>query len=183
MKKIAAFSLLLAILLLGLPVYAQEAKAGPPGPPDRATIMAVSKQIMEKARFDAILITNGEDGQPQARVLNGFPPEGDMTVWFGTHSDSRKAKQIAKDPRVTLVYSSPDLEGYVTLLGKATLVTDPKEKEKWWKKEWSVFYRNEYKGDDYVLIKFEPKRLEMVCYSRGMINDPKTGLPLFVDLR
>ena len=181
MKKIAAFSLLLAIVLLGLPVYAQDAKAGPPGPPDRATIMAMSKLVIEKARY-AVLITNGEDGQPQARMLDAFPPGDDMVVWIGTHSDSRKVKQIMKDPHATIIYPSSELEGYVTLFGKATLVTDPKEKEKWWKKEWSVFYSNGYKGDDYILIKFEPTRLEMVCYTRGLINDPKTGLPLTVDL-
>jgi general stress protein 26 len=170
--------MLLAALSFGSLVHAQGPKAGPP---DRSTIMTAVKNVIEKARY-AVLITNGEDGQPHARVLDAFPPEGDMTVWFGTHQNSRKVKEIGKDARVTVFYTSPELEGYVALLGKASLVNDPQEKEKRWKKEWAMFYKNANKGEDYLLIKFTPSRLEMTCYSAGLPDNQETGLPIMLDL-
>ena len=178
MKKLVAVVALLIALGFVLPVHAESPT---PGAPDRSVVIAVAKKLMEKVRYCA-LVTIGEDGQPQGRVLDSVPAEQDMTVWFGTNPLSRKVKQIRKDERVTLVYVNPDATGYVTLLGKAVIISDPKEREKHWKSEWKMFYKDEYKGDDYVLIKFSPKRIEVVSYPDNLFNQHETGLPNIVDL-
>jgi general stress protein 26 len=179
MKKFISLVLLfLGMLFCGSFTYAQK----PTTPPahDRAYIINIAKKVMLKAGACA-LVTNGDNGQPQSRVLDAFAPTEDLTVWFGTNSVSRKVKQIQKDAHVTLTYIV-NPTGYVTLLGKAEIVTDPKEKQKHWKKEWKMFYKQENKGDDYTLIRFVPNRLEMVSYTDGLFNSHETGLPVILDL-
>ncbi len=52
-----------------------------------------------------------------------------MVVWMDTNALSRKVGEIRKDPRVTVSCFDPDSMGYATLLGRATLVSDPAESE------------------------------------------------------
>lgn len=148
--------------------------------PDRAKVVAAAVQLMEKARHSA-LITIGLDGHPQSRIVDPFPPEPDMTVWIATNPVTRKVEQIKKDPRVTLFYFDPSGPGYVTLLARAELVTDPAEKAKHWKEDWAEFYKDKYRGGDYVLIRCRPIRLELVSYAHDILNDPDTWRPVAIE--
>jgi len=149
---------------------------------DRATIIKAARQVMQDARYCA-LVTIGENGYPQSRIVDPFPPEEDMAVWIGTNPVTRKIAQIRKDPRVTLFYFDTASLSYVTLIGKAELINDPKEKSKHWKEEWAPLYKNGSRGDDYMLIRVEPLRTEIVSYTRGMLNDAVTWAPVAVDFR
>jgi general stress protein 26 len=53
-----------------------------------------------------MLRTQDEEGRSQARTVNRFPPEEDMTVWIATSTLTRKVQQIRRDPRVTLYYAN-----------------------------------------------------------------------------
>jgi general stress protein 26 len=158
------------------------AQVASPASPDRAAIVKVAAGIMERARF-CTLVTLGEDGFPQARVVDAFPPDGTMTVWIATAPVTRKVAQIRKDPRVTLTYFDAGSMGYVTLLGKATLVTDPAEKATHWKTDWARLYKDANRGDDYLLIRVTPVRLEVSAEGQGISNDPKTWRPAIVDFK
>jgi general stress protein 26 len=137
---------------------------------------------MAAARYCS-LITVGEDGHPQARIVDPFPPEGELTVWIATNPATRKVVQVRKDRRVTLLYFDPKGPGYVTILGEARLVDDPREKGKRWKPEWSRFYKDENRGADYLLIRIEPRRLEVVSEAHGLVNDPATWRPVTLEFR
>jgi general stress protein 26 len=147
---------------------------------DRSHILSSARSIMEKARYCA-LITIADDGHPQARAVDPFLPDGGMTVWIATNPATRKVAQIKKDARVTLFYLNPDGSGYVTVLGKADIVNATAEKEKYWKEEWSFFYKDKYRGDDYVLIRVQPRRLEIVSYPDNLINAPQTWRPVQIE--
>jgi len=84
---------------------------------------------------------------------------------------------VKKDPRVTLYYYEPAGPGYVTLQGRAAVVTDPAEKAKRWKEDWAAFYKDRNRGEDYVLIRVAPVRLEIVSYGHGLLNDPASWRP------
>ena len=155
-------------------------QAVPAQTPDRTKVVAAAAQVMEKARYCA-LVTIGRDGHPQARVVDPFPPERDLTVWIATNPITRKVEQIRTDPRVTLFYFDPSGPGYVTLLAKAELVSDPVEKARHWKEEWAAFYANKNRGEDFILIRCKPIRLELVSYGHGLLNDPSTWRPITVD--
>ncbi len=144
---------------------------------DRAHILSSARRLMEKARYCA-LITIGDDGHPEARVVDPFLPDEGMIIWIATNPASRKIAQIKKDARVTLFYLNPNASGYVTVLGKADLVNAMAEKEKHWKEAWSFLYKDKYRGDDFVLIRVQPRRLEIVSYPDKLVNDPQTWRPV-----
>ena len=176
--KAATVTLLLAV---AFPLTAASQVAQPTAP-SRAEVIAAAKDIMQAARF-ATLITIGEDGQPEARVVDPFLPEADVTVWMATIRLTRKVGQIRRDPRVTLLYFNAARAEYVTVLGTATLVTDAAEKASHWKEEWANYFTGGPGGEDYVLIRVRPTRLEVVSPGRGLAPDPSTWRPIMVDMR
>ena len=165
-------------LLLASHSFAQPATS----PPSRSTVLEAAKEVMAKAAYCA-LITVGDEGQPQARVVDPFAPEADMTVWIATKPVTRKVAQIRKNDRVTLFYFDRQGMGYVTLIGRAQLVTDAAEKEKHWKEGWAAFYEDKNHGPDYLLIRVKSTRLEMVSYAHALTGDPKTWRPIEINLQ
>jgi hypothetical protein len=145
----------LSLLLLSLP----QTTPPPAPPPSRDAILAASRTIITGARY-ATLVTVADAGQPDARIVDPFAPESDFTIWVATNSASRKAAQLARDSRVTLVYFDATSKSYVTVKGTATLVRD-----------------------DYLLVRITPDTLEVVSVALGMINDPATWRPVTLKLR
>ena len=68
----------MAVLSLSLSSPGQNTQTATP---ERAKIITAAKDVMQKARYCA-LVTIGEDGYPQARVVDPFAPEEGMTVWI-----------------------------------------------------------------------------------------------------
>lgn len=163
-------------------VPAAQATAVPAPAPDRAKVVAAAREVMEKARY-CTLVTLGDDGYPQARVVDPFPPEDELTVWIATNPRTRKVADVRRNPRVTLLYFDAAAQAYATLVGRAQVVTDAAEKAKRWKKDWAHFYKDENRGDDYVLIRVRPVRLEIVSGAHGLTNDPRTWRPVTVQWR
>lgn len=173
--KLKTIPLMVAVILASavVPLCAADEQKSEEG----TDVVAVAKQLMERARYCA-LVTTGPDGRAEARIMDAFSPEADLTVWLATNAAARKVEQIRKNPQVTLFYWDKASFGYVTLIGEATLVDDPAEKAKHWKEEWSDFYADGSRGADYLLIRVRPLRLEIVSMADGLLNDPETGRPV-----
>ena len=168
---IAALVLLLSIQAIAAPQAA---------PLTRAAVITAATDIIQKARY-CTFITIGEDGQPQARIVDPLAPDAGMTMWFATNPLTRKVSQIRRNPRVTLSCFDAPSSSYVTLLGRADLVTDAAEKQRHWKADWTAIYPKGPGNPDVMLIRITPARLEIVSESRGLVGDPKTWLPLAID--
>jgi len=168
-------SLVVVTLLAGAVALAQER----PKPAKPVDPLASAREIMQAARY-CTLVTFGEDFYPQARTMDTFPPEADLTVWMATNPKSRKVAQMLKNPRVTLHYFDTASMGTVTLFGLARLVNDPAEKKTRWKDEWRDFYPDRDAG--YLLIAVTPDRLEILSPAHGIGNDPVTWKPLTIQL-
>src|SRR4051812_11747934 len=104
-------------LLLGLPAAAAEQTAAT-APPARAAVIAAARDVIEKAHY-CTLVTIGEDGQPQARIVDPLAPDAAFTIWIATNPLTRKVDQIRRDPRVTLLCFDAATSGYATVLGRA----------------------------------------------------------------
>jgi general stress protein 26 len=153
----------------------------PQAAPSREEIIATARAIVEEARFCSF-ITVGADGQPQARIVDPFPPDSAFMIWIATNPATRKVQEIQANPRVTLLCYNPTAYEFVTVLGTATLDTDPVQKAGHWKDAWTSLYEDQNRGDDYLLIRVTPFRLEVVSTHRGMRNDPTTWRPVIVDM-
>jgi general stress protein 26 len=149
---------------------------------DRSAVATAARDIIGKARY-ATFVTVDRQGQPQARVVDPFTPEEDWSIWLATNPVTRKAAEIAANPRVSLLYFDAARSSYVTVVGSARLVRDDRERAKRWKDDWKPFYKDANRGPDYVLIKVEPERLEIVSPALGLNNDPTTWRPVMLDLR
>ncbi|MDP3719423.1 MAG: pyridoxamine 5'-phosphate oxidase family protein [Acidobacteriota bacterium] len=163
-----------SVLSLMLP-----ALAAAQGQPSRGQILAGGRDIIQKARYCSF-ITAGEDGHPQARIVDPLGPDDNFTFWIATNPLTRKVGQIRRDPRVTLLCFDAATASYATVLAKAAIVTDAEEKARHWKAAWTPFYSGGAQGSDVVLVRLSPSRLEVVGVSRGLNPDPKTWLPLAV---
>lgn len=178
--RTAALALSLSVLL-GLAGWLPAAGSLAAQPVDRpADPAAAARRIMTAARYCA-LVTIGEDGRPQARTMDAFPPDDRFVVWMATNPRTRKVREIRRDPRVTLYYFDAGARGYVTLVGTARLVDDPEEKARRWKPGWEAFYPD--RDRSYLLIEVTPERLEVSSPADGIDNDPVTWLPRSIDLR
>jgi general stress protein 26 len=154
----------------------------PAAAPDRAKVLKVAAQVMQAAVF-CDLITVGAAGQPQSRIVQPQPPDAEFVVWVGTNPLSRKVGEIERNPAVTLSYFDRAKLRFVTVLGRASVIRDPEEKAKHWTDAWVPFYKDKFRGDDFVLLKIVPNRLEVVSAADGIVNDPKTWRPVTINLK
>lgn len=171
-------SLWIAVLYLVLQAPAQ-APAAPlkTEAPTRSAILTAARTIMANARYATLVTING-NAPADARIVDPFAPEDELTIWFATNAASRKVAELKKDRRVTLLYFDAANKGYVTVKGTATLVTTAAEKAKRWKDEWAGMWSRKNEGDDYVLVRVDPDTIEVVSVALGMINDPATWRPV-----
>jgi len=139
--------------------------------PSREAIIEAAEGIMGAAG-NCALVTIGSDGAPQARMMNPFPAEEDLSVWMATNRDTRKVAEMRADARVTLIYFDGDDPGYATLVGRVRLVDDPAEKQGRWKDAWSSYYPGGPEDPSYLLMEFVPDRLEVVSVKHDIAADP-----------
>ncbi len=108
------------VLLLSFLLPALAGAQTPPAPPhSRGEIVAAATDIVQKARY-CTLVTIGEDGHPQARIVDPLGPDASFTMWIATNPLTRKVAQIRRDPRVTLLCFDAATSSYITVLGRGS---------------------------------------------------------------
>ena len=167
MKKI----IYTAIFLISLTASTQEIKNTKL---TKQKLIKAAKEIINSTGTCA-LITQDQKGNSRVRTMDPFPPENDLTIWFGTNPKSRKVTQIKNNNKVTLYYRDKDDSGYVTINGIATLINKQELKNKYWKNSWKSFYPN--KKESYLLIKVTPISMEIVSPPRNIIGSDSTWEP------
>lgn len=169
-----------ALVALAPALWAQESPRAASPAPNREHILGVARQIMGGARF-CTMVTVGDLGQPQARVVDPLDPDSAFVVYVATNPLSRKVREIKNDPRVTLLYFDSARSAYVTLIGRAAEVPSP-QKAAHRKKDWDAFFPAA-RPDAYTLYRIVPSRLEVVSAKDGLSGDPATWRPEIVDLK
>jgi len=169
MRTTIQHHLLIVALLLFLNLFCKPADAQ--SPVNRDTMLVAAKEIMNATHYCA-LATIDSTGQPQVRTVNPFPANDQLIVWFATSRDSRKVKELRKNPKVSVYYADHvNAKGYVNITGNAEVIDNKellmKMKRDYWKDipHWEELF---------VLIKITPKTLDVVNYKHGLNNDPKT---------
>ena len=87
--------------------------------------------ILDEAN-DITIATIREDGYPQATTVS-YVNDG-LNIYFGCAAQSQKAKNIARNPKVSLTVNLPytswgEIRG-LSVGGKARAITDPKEMDR-----------------------------------------------------
>ncbi|MDF7811735.1 pyridoxamine 5'-phosphate oxidase family protein [Hymenobacter sp. YC55] len=80
----------------------------------------------------AMLTTAEQDGTLHSRPMYTQEPENDGTLWFYTEKDSAKIYEVKEDQHVSLNYSKPNDNLYVSVSGTATVTTNSELIKKYW---------------------------------------------------
>jgi general stress protein 26 len=171
-RRILVKACLIIFLALLTPVVHAQTRQAPRL--DRQSLLATAREIMKTARYCA-LITVDSKGRPHARTMDPFAPDENMIVWFGTNARSRKIAELRRNQRVTLYYFVAADQAYVTISGRARIVSDAAEKARHWKDEWKNFYPDREKN--YLLIAVSPEKLEVISVKEGINGDTITWTP------
>lgn len=98
---------------------------------DPAAVLSSARRLM-LSDSNAALITVDSDGRPRARTVftllerpDSADPVRGVTAWIMTRAESRKLDQIRQNPNVTLYYNDDANVSYASLMGRATIHTDP----------------------------------------------------------
>lgn len=134
-------------------------------------LLEITQATLKAAEF-CFLITLGESGQAEARLMQPFEPEPDLTIWFGTSPTSRKVREIQKDNRVTLGYTQAQAGAYVTLIGTASIEDDTAKKQHYWREDFAAFWPVGPMSEAYSLIKFVPSRIELMHIGQEVAPEP-----------
>ena len=145
---------------------------------DEQKVLNSAKGIISRAYFGT-LITENEQGESKARLMEPFAPEEHFVIYLATNPKSRKAQEIKHNPQATLHYVDEPRTGYVSLYGKIFIVKDDSVKKTHWKNGWEKFYPN--KSDGYLLLKFVPDYLEVISIRDSLTGDATNWHPSRVD--
>jgi PPOX class probable F420-dependent enzyme len=141
-------------------------------PAQRAQIIAILD-----AAADLTVATNRADGYPQATVVS-FVNDG-MAIYFGTWSQSQKAKNIARDDRVSVAITDPyktwnDIKG-VSIGGRARKLSDPAELAKVGAIMMKKFpqiaeFAKTMQETDMTVIRIDAEVISILDYAKGFGN-------------
>jgi general stress protein 26 len=137
-----------------------------------SSLLAGAAKTMRSARY-CWLATTAEHGashiRPMGRVLND-PGEDEWKIRFLTNGRSRKAADMRRATRVTILFQhEPDL-AYVNLIGKASLHEDASETQSRWKPAYDVYFPSEADRASATFVEVEPERMEL--WIRGVTPEP-----------
>ncbi len=104
-----------------------------------------------------ILITTGEDGQPDARAMMPVESEGLKTVWMVTGKSCDKSRELAHNPRCLLYATDPDdTENYLELRlwGSMELLDDAASRARAWREEYIQYFPGGKDDPEVCVLKF-----------------------------
>ena len=154
---------------------------------DSAALLVAVRDLMD-ADTNVALITVDSVGRPRVRTVYAIVEEklantisNHTSIWIMTRASTRKVSQLQDDPRVTLYYNDDARVRYASIMGIATIYTDPNNKEA------SQFLRNKVDTGiikyfwpsfpkDFALIKVRPQWIEYLS-KEDAHGDPKTWRP------
>ena len=138
--------------------------------------LSVTHRMLKKAKY-CFLITQGEEGwcstrlvQPIIEIDQDNPKY--FRIWIGTRFDLKKVEETWNNPKITLAFEDAKEDANLIIYGNAFVESDTQIKKKYWRPTWKLFFPDGPQSDDYVAIRIEPKRLEILNFKRKINPEP-----------
>ena len=96
-------------------------------------------ELIQDVRI-CMMVTAAADGHMDARPMATQKAEFDGTVWFLTRHESAKVAEMEGDSHVTLVYSDPKSQSYLTAKGRATISRDRAKIHEMWNPMYKAWF-------------------------------------------
>jgi general stress protein 26 len=118
--------------------------------------------IMKASCLHAYLATVDGD-EPRVRPVTAMV-EDDMSIWVATFSNSRKVKQLGKNPNVCLAFvEHPGGDKAAVVLGRAVPETSPEQRRRVWKlspSDLTAYFPDGPDSQAYCLLRIAPRQIE-----------------------
>ena len=72
----------------------------------------------------AMMTTIDADGALHSRPMHTMKPDAEGDLWFFTRRSAPKTAEVEREHAVNLAYADPGSQNYVSVSGRATIVTD-----------------------------------------------------------
>jgi general stress protein 26 len=114
------------------------------------------KELAKKA--DTCLFTTLLTWLPlTTRPMSTRGVDDDGCLWFFSRRGSNKNREITIDNRVQLFYSNFSSSEYMSLYGRATILTDKNKAKELWSAIAKTWFNEGYDDPELTLIKIEPE--------------------------
>lgn len=128
------------------------------------------RSLLAKFRC-AMLTTIGGDGcVTRPMGVQGDPDAFHGTLWFFTDRRSRKAQQIARGDRTTLLFQNDGEDTYLQLNGSASLVRDTDRMKELFNPLMKTWFPDGVDDPDLTLIRFEATDGQYWTSTAGMLQ-------------
>lgn len=130
----------------------------------------------------AMLTTVREDGSLHSRPMAAQRHEFDGDLWFFTRASSHKVGDVEHDDRVNVTFAEPEEQNYLSLSGRASLVTDRSRIDELWHPALEAWFPDGPGDPDLGLLKVTVEDGEYwqgpsstVAYTIGLARAVVTG--------
>ena len=138
----------------------------------------VTWAMLKRTKY-GFLITRSLEGGCSARLVQPIVDDNEAFVlWIGTSPASRKVREIEVDGRATFAIEARRENANLVLYGTARIERGGPVRRQRWLGAWRLFFPDGPTGDDYVVIRFEAKRVELMNFRRNVIAEPFGLRPL-----
>ena len=135
-------------------------------------LLAAAVATMEKARY-CWAMTVAEDGSVNARPMGpqkSPTSEDPFGILFLTRRGSRKALEIGRIGRLSVVYQHDADDCYVTLIGRGVIIADRALLRARWQPAWNQFFPAGADDETAIFVQLEADRIEL--WVRGATPEP-----------
>ncbi len=137
---------------------------------DVAHCLMAAANIVDKNQY-GFLTTYGKEPWPNTRLVQPIIDE-QFTFWIGTNPDLRKVAEVKENPHVTFAFQDNKRQANLILQGKATIVDDLELRRKYWKGEWQLFFPGGSQSDEYILIRIDVEKMELMSFEDNVVPEP-----------
>lgn len=136
------------------------------------------QELIKKANT-CFFCTASADTNPEAsRPMSVQKVDEDGTCWFLSASDSHKNADIARDPRVRLLFQGSQHSDFLVLFGEATISRDKEKIKELWEPIIKTWFTEGVDDPRITVISVKPregyywdtKHGEMVAFAKQMIG-------------
>jgi general stress protein 26 len=121
--------------------------------------IALLKEMIEKVRI-CMFTTLSDKDEFSSRPMGTAKIDEEGSIWFFTNEYSLKTTEISKENQVTLGYSDPSTNTYLSVNGKAELVDDQALKEAYFSAPIKAWFPEGADDPRLILIKVDPTSAE-----------------------
>ena len=138
-----------------------------------------TKSMIANGKY-GIFISNGNDGWCSARLVQPIV-DGEFSIWIGTNPKLRKVIEVENNSKVTFAYQDAKEDANLIIYGHATIESSLQLRKKYWKPEWRLFFPLGPESKDYVLIRIEALKIEIMNFSKNIVPEPFGLKPVVIE--